>query len=297
MAATGTLVLNAPAKVNLFLHVTARREDGYHDLSSLVVFTEFGDRLKLFPARENEIHLRITGPFADRISPGEENLVARAAQKLAEENGSSGAGARIELEKNIPVAAGLGGGSADAAATLHGLNRLWQRGLDAQTLQDLGAGLGADVAMCVAGAPSWVHGIGDRLTPAPGIPALPVLLVNPGIPLPTFRVFADLKIGPETQEPVAPGSFANIYAVAEFLRGCRNDLEAPAIGIVPEIAEGLALLDRQPDCLLTRISGSGATIFGLFPDEEAVARAAAHVRNANPKWWVKETRVPGFESQ
>ncbi len=289
MATTGALVLNAPAKVNLFLHVTARREDGYHDLSSLVVFTEFGDQLTISRAGNQEFELDLSGPFADQISRGDDNLVLQAARKLSIECGPSGSGARIALEKNIPVAAGLGGGSADAAATLHGLNRLWRLGLGTPALQDLGRGLGADVAMCVAGAPSWVKGIGDQLAPAPAIPALPMLLLNPGVPLSTPRVFQGLKTIPAIPDPVAPGNFLDIPALAEFLKSCRNDLEAPAIAIVPEIADALALLDRQQDCLLARMSGSGATLFGLFPDQASVARAAQHVRGANPNWRVIET--------
>lgn len=285
-------VLNAPAKVNLFLHVVARRQDGYHDLSSLVVFTEFGDRLQISPARGREFELDLSGPFASQVSPGDDNLVLRAARRLVDGNIPAGSGARIALEKNIPVAAGLGGGSADAAATLVALNRLWQMGLDPQGLQDLGRGLGADIPVCVAGAPSWVHGIGDRLTPAPAMPELPVLLVNPGNPASTPQVFQGLKTIPKLPDPVAPGGFADIFAVAGFLRDCRNDLEAPAIGIVPEIAEALALVGRQADCLLARMSGSGATLFGLFPDGESVAGAAARIRKANPDWWVMATRVP-----
>jgi 4-diphosphocytidyl-2-C-methyl-D-erythritol kinase len=297
MAATGTLVLNAPAKVNLFLHVIARREDGYHDLSSLAVFTEFGDQLKISRARDQVFELDVTGPFADQISTGDDNLVLQAARKFFVEKRLSGSGVRIALEKNIPVAAGLGGGSSDAAATLHGLNRFWQRGLDTHDLQELGRGLGADVAMCVAGAPSWVGGIGDQLSPVSAIPDLPMLLVNPGIQLSTPQVFGALKTIPDFPDSVAPDHFSDIHALVEFLNGRRNDLEAPAIGIVPEIADALALLDRQPACLLARMSGSGATLFGLFPDRVAVAHAAANIRVTNPNWWVMETLALGSRPQ
>lgn len=297
MAAAGTQVLNAPAKINLFLHIVARREDGYHDLSSLAVFTEFGDQLKISRARDREFELNISGPFADQISTGDDNLVLQAARKFFIENQPPGSGVRIALEKNIPVAAGLGGGSADAAATLHGLNRFQQFDLDTHSLQELSRGLGADVSMCVAGAPSWVGGIGDQLSPVPAIPDLPMLLVNPGIQLSTRQVFGALKTIPDIPDPVAPGNFSDIHALVEFLNGCRNDLEVPAIEIVPEIADALALLDRQPTCLLARMSGSGATLFGLFPDRVAVAHAAANIRVTNPNWWVMETLALGSRPQ
>ncbi len=296
MAATGTLVLNAPAKVNLFLHIIGQREDGFHELSSLVVFTEFGDQLKISRANGPEIELQLTGPFADKISAGGDNLVLQAARKISFENQPSGKSVRIDVEKNIPVAAGLGGGSADAAATLHGLNHFRQLGLDTRGLQELGRGLGADVPMCVAGTPSWVRGIGDQLSPSPAIPDLPMLLVNPGISLSTPQVFQALKAIPEIRDPVVPVNFSDIHALVKFLNGCRNDLQAPAIEIVPEIADVLALLNCQPDCLLARMSGSGATLFGLFPDKESLAQAAARIRGDNPDWWVMATRASGLNN-
>ncbi|HET6520948.1 MAG TPA: 4-(cytidine 5'-diphospho)-2-C-methyl-D-erythritol kinase [Geminicoccaceae bacterium] len=280
----------ARAKVNLDLHVTGRRPDGYHELDSLVVFAAgLYDRLTL-RRRPGGLSLTLAGPFAAALAGETDNLVLRAARRLAERAGVP-AEAALELDKRIPIAAGLGGGSADAAAALRGLNRLWGLGLGRAELAEVAGGLGADVAVCLASAPARMTGIGERLAPpaAPLPPDLPLLLVNPGVPVPTGAVFRGLDgdaLAAAPDGPV-PASAADPTALAGWLRGRRNDLEPPARRLAPAIGDALALLADRPGCLLARLSGSGATCFGLFADRDRLAAAADAVRRDRPGWWVQ----------
>ena len=279
-APAGALEEHAPAKVNLDLLITGRRADGYHELDSLVVFASPGDRLLLQPAAE--LSLAVRGPFAAALA-GADNLVLRAAQALAAHAGRAPA-ARIVLEKNLPVAAGLGGGSADAAAALRGLARLWRLG-PAAALAPLAARLGADVPVCLASRPARMRGIGERLEPARGLPELALLLINPNRPLATAAVFAAL--GPPPAAPPARGPPPVDWAgLVDWLRTRPNHLEAPARRLLPAIDEVLQALARQPGCALARMSGSGATCFGLFAERAALERAAATLRPARPDWWI-----------
>ena len=280
-AAAGVVEEHAPAKVNLDLLITGRRADGYHELDSLVVFTSPADRLVLHPAPD--LSLEMGGPFAAALG-GADNLVLRAAQVLAAHAGRAPQ-ARIVLEKNLPVAAGLGGGSADAAATLRGLDRLWRLGLGTAALAPLAERLGADVPVCLAARPARMRGIGERLEPVPDLPALALLLVNPRRPLATAAVFAALgplpAAPPERGPP--PGAWS---AFLDWLRVRPNHLEGPARRLLPAIDEVLAALARQPGCALARMSGSGATCFGLFTNAAACAQAEAALRQARPDWWI-----------
>jgi len=277
----------APAKVNLDLYVTGRRADGYHELDSLTAFAAFGDRLAL---REHDrLELEITGPFAAALAGEPDNLVLRAARRLAACAGRAAA-VRIVLDKRIPVAAGLGGGSADAAATLRGLNRLWRLRLTDADLAILAAGLGADVPVCLAGRPARMRGVGERVEPWDGLPPLPVLLVNPNAPLATAQVFAALRtIGSQAPRawppPCAPDAFL------AWLRVGANHLEAPARRILPQIGAVLAMLAAQEGCALARMSGSGATCFGLFATVGARDVAAAAIAAARPGWWLAPSTV------
>jgi 4-diphosphocytidyl-2-C-methyl-D-erythritol kinase len=283
------LTVAAPAKLNLDLLVQGRRPDGYHELDSLVVFTELADRLTLEPAAE--LSLTVTGPFAADLPGLETNLALRAARLLAAATGIT-AGAHLHLEKHIPVAAGLGGGSTDAAAALRGLTCLWGLNLTEPLLRELALPLGADLPVCLHAQPARLRGLGERLDPIRGLPELPLVLVNPRRPVPTGAVFAGLDSG----QPCPPRALGlpthpSLAQLAVWLAQSRNDLEAPAMALEPAIAEVLANLRADPDCLVARMSGSGATCFGLFPDGEAAARAARSISAARPFWWVTATWV------
>lgn len=283
--ATESLSLTAPAKINLYLHVTGRREDGYHLLDSLIVFTGLADELEIAPGRD--LTLSTEGEFAEKAGANDENLVLRAARALARQAGiESGMAAR--LVKHIPAAAGLGGGSADAAAALTGLMRLWNIPEDTVDLADLALQLGADVPVCLRRKPSFVGGIGELIEPAPRLPEIGILLVNPGVALATPAVFARRRVGfsPNGRFSEAP---VNAPALATLLASRGNDLSEAAIALAPVIADVLAALERTPGCHLARMSGSGATCFGLFDDEAAASCAAGAI--AREGWWVKPTKI------
>lgn len=279
--------VEAPAKLNLYLHVTGRRDDGYHELDSLVSFAALADRLEIAPAEA--LCLTVTGPFAPALGTAD-NLAARAAAALADRLGRP-AGVRIALEKRIPVAAGLGGGSADAAAVLRGLARLWR--LDAEhacALQETALALGADVPVCLASGATYMAGIGEVLSAPPRLPPCAALLVNAGVPVPTGAVFAARR-GPFSDPARFDESPADAPALAALLRARRNDLEQPALAQAPVIGHVLARLDAAPGCLLARMSGSGGTCFGLFEDEATAAGAAGAIARDHPNWWLHPTRL------
>lgn len=244
----------APAKVNLALHVRGRMADGYHALETLFAFTAFGDRLWAEPAEDWA--LALDGEMAEDAGPLADNLVLRAARAFAEASGTP-ARFRFRLEKRIPVAAGLGGGSADAAAALRLLDRVTGAGLGTERLEAIGAGLGADVPACVRGATAFGRGRGEILSPGPTLSGTPILLVNPRVAVPTgpvFRAWDGVDRGP----------------LGPDFRDGRNDLEAPAIGLQPVIAEVLAWMRHLPRVTLVRMSGSGATCLALGVREAAV---------------------------
>lgn len=290
MASRNT-TLFAPAKINLYLHVTGRREDGYHDLDSLAVFADIGDRLTIEPSTSG-FHLAIEGPYAaafsaqDRDSgPSSSNLVTRAVWALARAAGRT-PDLRITLIKNLPLAAGIGGGSADAAAALWGLMDLWKIPISTPFLPALMRSLGADVPACLRCAPVRIAGIGDILEHIPDLPEIPVVLVNPGKHCATPDVFRRF-IGPMRGEMRLPDDLSTPESLIAFLRSCENDLTPAAIEIVPEIGACIAALAEQKNCLLSRMSGSGATVYGLFPGMEEAQRAAETLTLAYPRWWVR----------
>jgi 4-diphosphocytidyl-2-C-methyl-D-erythritol kinase len=284
--------LRAPAKINLFLHLVGRRADGFHLLDSLIAFTDYGDELTVEAA--GDLSLAIDGPFASGLSPAEDNLVLRAARLLMAE-GAVKQGARLRLTKNLPVASGIGGGSADAVAAMKALIQLWGLQIPAGRLAELALQLGADLPVCLAGRPSFVGGIGEDLQPLPPMPDLHILLVNPLIPLPTIDVFRRRAAGPEGSQFGDPGRWSETLATDEELfrrlADCRNDLTEAAIAIVPAIVEVLEAIGGQPGCQLARLSGSGATCFGLFSDAAAARTAAAAMLNSTPGWWAVATRL------
>ena len=265
----------APAKINLFLLVTGRRADGYHLLDSLVVFAGAHDQLSAKAA--DEISLTFGGAFGPSLAAEADNLVMRAARGLAAAAGIR-AGARLHLGKNLPIASGIGGGSSDAAAALRLLSRLWGVAVP----EGLAATLGADVPVCLDPVPRRMRGIGESLSPAPRLPPCGMVLVNPGLALPTASVFRARRAG-FSAEAVLPEGWLDTAALVSWLGGWGNDLEAPAIALCPPIKQVLAALRAQPGCRLARMSGSGATCFGLF-DTPALAKAAASALT-QPSWW------------
>jgi 4-diphosphocytidyl-2-C-methyl-D-erythritol kinase len=296
---TSPLRLRARAKVNLYLHVVGRRADGYHRLDSLVVFADAGDELRIEPS--GRLSLTIDGPFGAGLSASDDNLVLRAAgalaAALAEKNLPAG-GAALRLSKRLPVASGIGGGSADAAATLVGLSRFWNVPAGAVDLARIGLALGADLPVCLAARPSFMGGIGEELDRAPPLPPASLLLVNPRIALSTPSVFK-ARSGPYSQPARWTDPLPDATALAARLDRCRNDLEAPAIAIEPAIGEVLSALRRLPGMLIARMSGSGATCFGLFANREEADEAAARLGVEHPSWWVSSApmlgRAAGFD--
>lgn len=270
----------APAKVNLYLHVTGRRPDGYHLLDSLVAFIGAGDTVTVAP--NDRLQLALEGPFAAAAGAGPDNLVLRAAQGLAALCGVPAA-ATLRLDKRLPVAAGLGGGSADAAATLRLLIDLWRVAPEPAALDRLALGLGADVPVCLNGTPALVGGIGEQVAPT-RLPACHLLLANPGVALPTPKVFDALAGRFSAALPwTAPPDLASLVAA---LVSRQNDLERPAIELAPVIAQVLERLRGLPGARLARMSGSGATCFALFGHADAAAAAAAGLAAERPGWWV-----------
>jgi len=283
------VAVRAPAKLNLFLHVGDKRPDGYHALQSLVAFADMSDVLEIAPA--SELSLTITGPFAAQVPRGTTNLVLRAARALAERCAHAPLGASIALEKNLPVAAGLGGGSADAAAALRALNRLWALHRSEDELIELARELGSDVPACVLSRPCWMEGRGEHVSPTVSLPPLHLVLVNPGVLLPTASVFASLnaRTGISAMEP--PGHIETLWDLVAYLEDSGNDLESPATHLQPDIDHVLEALHHEPGCVFALMSGSGATCFGLFNDREYAEGAAGRIAQDHPHWWVKATRI------
>ena len=272
----------APAKVNLYLHIIGQRTDGYHLLDSLIAFADIGDRITAEPA--TTLSLEISGPEASGLTnPGQGNLVLRAARLLADHAGTT-QGAALHLEKNLPIAAGIGGGSSDAAAALRVLAALWHLSIGEEALRNLGARLGADLPACLYGRAAWLGGVGDRVEPAPNLPEAGILLANPRKELPTAAVFAARRgpFGDAGRLAAMPG---NAIGLAQALVPRRNDLTGAAIGLVPEIDAVLARLARLPGALIARMSGSGATCFALFSDRSAAKEARMALASAEPDWW------------
>jgi 4-diphosphocytidyl-2-C-methyl-D-erythritol kinase len=272
----------AAAKINLYLHVTGRRIDGYHLVDSLVAFADICDCLTAEPAAT--LSLQVSGPEAAGLAGVDDrNLVLQAARLLADHAGIA-TGAALRLEKNLPVAAGIGGGSSDAAAALRLLSRLWQISLGDRTLRALAARLGADVPACLYGRAVWVGGVGECLEPAAALPQAGILLANPRNQLPTAAVFA-MRRGPFGAAARFETMPADAAALARMLMSRRNDLTEAATALMPEIRAVLSRLGRLPGALLARMSGSGATCFALFGDRAAAEQARAALAAAKPRWW------------
>ena len=297
IAEAAAKIETARAKINLALHVLGRRPDGYHDLDSLVVFAELSDVLTAYRRDEQAVELGIDGEFADHLAettPPADNVVYAVADALMRafpERVQDGI--RLDLVKRLPIAAGIGGGSADAAATLRLLNRVWRLGLSTDQLVELGASLGADVPVCVLSRPARIEGTGGRLTPVGTLPEMPVVLVNPGVAVPTAEVFRRLRNPDKTPLPPLPTRPVSIMELVFWLRRTRNDLFEPACGLAPEIEHAVRMLASEADCMFARMSGSGATVFGIFLTIDAATAVAERIRDARPHWWVAVTWTEG----
>jgi len=278
----------APAKLNLYLHVVGRRADGYHLLDSLVAFADFGDRVSAVAAPS--LTLSVVGPFAAELAgSASANLVWRAASLLAERAGIEPRAA-LTLEKNLPVASGIGGGSSDAAAALWALAELWGLDTGAGLFDGLAQALGADVPVCLFGRPAWLGGIGELVTPAPALPEIWVVLANPGSALATRAVF-NARQGEFTTPARFQEAPRDAVQLAALLSRRRNDLAASAIALAPVIADVLAALESEPGTLIARMSGSGATCFALYAESVEARAASSRLRRAHPDWWIVEGKL------
>lgn len=278
----------APAKVNLFLHVGPPGSDGYHPLTSLVVFADVGDRLTVEPA--DRLSLAVSGPFAAGLDGEGDNLVLRAARALGTAAGIGEPGLRITLDKQLPVAAGLGGGSSDAGAVLKLVRDHLDLPFRDSALAAIAAGIGADGPMCLHARAAWAEGRGDILTFETGLPPLPALLINPGVPSATGAVYRALDSGSpgRADRPFAPPA-RDLPAVIHWLAAQRNDLQAPAVALAPAIGAALTATASLPGARLTRMSGSGATAFALFDNPDAARTAGEALSALHPHWWVRPT--------
>lgn len=280
----------APAKINLYLHITQRLKNGYHALDSLVCFADIGDDIEITPARE--FVFEVDGPFGGALQgrdieagPDSTNLVVKAVWQLARRVGRAPEVA-VRLTKNLPLGAGIGGGSSDAAAVIWALCGLWDIPKDAVDVQELLASLGADVPVCFAGNTARIKGVGEAFDLLPALPEMPIVLVYPGKPCATQEVFK--RFHGEMREHVAlPPSFENAEALTDFLGRCDNDLKAASLGVVPEVENVLLQIDAQNGCDWAQMSGSGSCCFGLFKDENAAQLAAQNLAQENPDWWVQ----------
>ena len=277
---------HAPAKVNLFLHVGRAGSDGYHPLASLVAFADVGDGLVVEPA--DRLSLTVTGPFAGGLDGEDDNLVLRALRLLGEAAGIGAPPLAVTLDKRLPIASGLGGGSADAGAALKLARDALGLALDDEALAEIAGAVGADGPMCLHARAAWVGGRGDRLDFEPALPPLPGLLVNPGVPSPTASVYRAYDSGPprEADQPPPPLDWSPAAVVA-WLAGQRNDLQAPAVALQPAIGQALAAVEALPGARLARMSGSGATAFALFDTREAAVEAGRRLEAAHPDWWIQ----------
>lgn len=277
-----TFKLLAPAKINLFLHITGKREDGYHLLQSLMVFVDVGDEMEF--SRHDSLFIDVDGPFAGDMPSPHDNLVYKAAQLLASDYKLSAQG-RVTLNKKLPVASGIAGGSSDAATALMGFARLWGLPEELHRLQKLAQKLGADVPACLVRKPVWAEGIGEKMTPLPEMPPLHFVLVNPMVATPTPEVFRRFRA-----KFSAPLQFSGRRKTASEwiadLRLYRNDLLDAAQEVTPQIRDVLRALNETPNCHFARLSGSGATCFGLYDHAEAAMAAVNKLKQQYPRWWV-----------
>jgi len=282
----------APAKVNLFLHVGPPQPDGFHPICSWMVFADLGDRVSAYDA--DALEVKLTGPFARALAGETDNLVLRAARALLARVSGPQLPFGLMLEKVLPVAAGLGGGSSDAGAVLRLLRQALAVELSDAELEAVAAGLGADGAACLWARPVIAEGRGERLSPAPQIPPLDAVLVHPAVPVHTGRVYArldELKGWGEVERPPLPEALESAAEVAGLLSLMRNDLEPAAIDVAPEVGDALDFLRGEPETLLARVSGSGGACFALCASDYEAETLAERIEAVRPDWWVRRTRL------
>ncbi|MDD9720128.1 4-(cytidine 5'-diphospho)-2-C-methyl-D-erythritol kinase [Sulfitobacter sp. PR48] len=281
--------VRAPAKINLTLHVTGQRPDGYHLLDSLVVFADVGDRLEL--STGTPLSLTISGPEGGGLQGGGDNLVLRAAALM--QGTPTG---RFRLEKNLPVSSGIGGGSADAAAVVRALLASRGTGAVPADLADRLLALGADIPVCLSCRPSRMRGVGEDLSPVPGLPGLHAVLANPRVALSTPSVFKALEQRGNPEMPDHLPDFHTANDLIAWLKDQRNDLQEPAVSLAPVIQDALETLRASAGCLLARMSGSGATCFGLYENAARAKSAAAWLSDVRPDWWVTSTQLGDMQA-
>lgn len=285
------LTVFAPAKINLFLHITGKQIDGYHTLESLISFADVGDKVSIEP--HSHFEFLTLGPYVDRLEKehrknnlDSENLVVRAARALSQISDQA-LNCKITLEKSLPVAAGLGGGSADAAATIWGLQTFFGLSHDSEYLLPLMTKLGADVPVCYYSRPAFVSGIGEKIQPVQDLPEIPIVLINPNVSCSTKDVFLKRQ-GSFTKEINKLPNLSTLDNLIDFLSRTQNDLYHAAVDIVPEIANVIFALETQNTCLFHQMSGSGATCFGVFETAKHAKKAADIIQSENPDWWVQD---------
>lgn len=291
-----SVVERAPAKINLYLHVGEPAPHGRHPLESVVIFADAGD---VVSARAGEgLKLTLAGPFARDLEEEPDNLVLRAARELALEAGIARPNAHMILDKRLPVASGIGGGSSDAAAALRALNHLWGLSATLDDLEIIARRLGADVPVCVRALPAFMSGTGEDVRVI-DLPVFEGALINPDCGVPTagvYQTFDLMGLGREFERGEPP-FWRSTHSAITALREMRNDLFLPAFDLAPEIGEALGLLDDDPRALLARMSGSGATVFALCEDAAAAAALAADIRRARPSWWTQAARFGAVDVQ
>ena len=295
MPGAGARETFAPAKVNLFLHVgPPESEGGYHPICSLMAFADVGDVVSSFAAEA--LALRLAGPFARDLADEGDNLILRAARALIAEAKRPVAPIGLRLDKRLPVASGLGGGSSDAGAALRLLRKVLDLAVSNDALEALAASLGADGAACLWGAPAIAQGRGERLSSAPGLPPLDAVLVRPPGPVSTaavYRAFDAAGQFGDVNPPAMPDAFEDAAELAGWLVGQRNDLEAAAIAVAPEVGAVLETLAGEPEALLARVSGSGGTCFALCGGDIEAEGLAERIEAMAPRWWVQRCRLGG----
>ena len=283
----------APAKVNLFRHVGAPAADGYHPLCSLMAFADVGDQVSM---ELGEGRLTAYGPFARGLGRESDNLIIQAVRAFVAELGRPMAELAFALDKQLPVASGLGGGSSDAGAALRLIRDVFAPGFDDARLEKVAARLGSDAAACLWGRPVLAEGRGERLSPAPSLPRLDAVLVNPGVGVSTpavYRAFDDAGNFGDITPPPMPDAFESVEEVAAWLSTMTNDLEAAALSVEPEIGAVMETLRTEKEVLLARVSGSGGTCFALCPDDLAAETLVERIESISPSWWVRRCRLGG----
>jgi 4-diphosphocytidyl-2-C-methyl-D-erythritol kinase len=284
----------APAKINLFLHVGPVDADGYHPLSSLIAFADVGDRVTVEPA--DRLSLTVTGPFGAGLAAEPDNLILRALRALGQATGTGEPPLRVTLDKRLPIAAGLGGGSSDAGAALKLARQALALDMDDVELEAVAGVIGADGPMCLRMRTAWAEGRGDVLTDEQRLPPLHAVLFNPRVPSPTGAVYRAYDAGPPRAAahalawPAPPADWSPA-AVIDWLAGLRNDLQSPAEALTPAIADAVSAVAAAPGVALARMSGSGATVFGLCRSSQDAAAAAVALSAAHPTAWVAPTRL------